>query len=45
MKSLEIRFLTDCGGGGGREGMVCSIFSEEWQLFSNFVQKIIPKFS
>ena len=41
MKSLEIHFLTDCGGGGG---MVCSYFSEERPLFSNFAQNIIPKF-
>ena len=38
MKSLEIRFLTDWGGGGGG-GMVCSYFSEERRLFSNFVQQ------
>ena len=42
MKSLEIHFLTDCGGGG--VGLVCSYFSEERRLFSNFVQKTIPKF-
>ena len=41
MKSLEIHFFF-LGGGG--EGMVCSYFSEERRLFSNFVQKIIPKF-
>ena len=29
---------------GGGEGMVCSYFSEERRLFSDFVQKIIPKF-
>ena len=40
MKSLEIHLLMDCVGGG----MVCSFFSEERRLFSNFVQKIIPKF-
>ena len=41
MKSLEIYFLTDWGGGGGG---VCSHVSEERPLFSNFVKKIIPKF-
>ena len=40
MKSLEIRFLTDWGG-----GVVCSYFSEERRLYSNSVQKIIPKFT
>ena len=40
MKSLEIRFLTDWRGGG----VMCSYFSEERRLFSNFVQKVIPKF-
>ena len=31
--------LLDGFGGGGGRGMVCSYFSEERRLFSNFVQK------